>query len=227
MVGRVFRRGEGGKGFDQEYRLGVVSAGAGVGHWAQATRTVDYYAVKGVIESVMRELRVDWKLETGPGAGPEAGMYHPARSARVSVGGQVVGTFGEAHPAVLAEAKVTVPVALAELSIEKLMVATARPFKASAIAQFPRADRDLALLVNGDVSYAALKRAIDETGGKLLEDSRLFDVFTGGSIEAGKKSLALSLSFRHPERTLTDAEVDKGIQRIVQRLEKEFGARLR
>lgn len=226
-VGRVFHRGAGGKGFEQEYRLGLVSAGTQVAHWQQPTRVVDYYAVKGVVESVMRELRVDWTLEPGPGAGPGAAAYHPARSARVSVGGQVVGVFGEVHPGVLAEHKLTLPVVLAELSIESLMVAKARPLRPALIPQFPRADRDLALVVPGEVTYAALKRAVDETGGKLLEDSRIFDVFTGGSIEAGKKSLALSLSFRHPERTLTDAEVDKGIQRIVQRLEKEFGARLR
>jgi len=221
-LGRVFSRAA--TGFHQEYRLGIVSAGAALGHWAAATRTLDYYAIKGVVEALMRELRLDWKLEAGAGGDP---LYHPSRAARVMLDGQSVGVFGEAHPAALAEAKLAIPVVLAELAVEKLMAAKARPVKALPVMQFPRADRDLAVVVDDGVTFAALKRAVDETGGKLLEESRLFDVFTGGSIEAGKKSLALSLSFRHAERTLTDAEVDRGMQRIVQRLEKEFGARLR
>lgn len=226
-VGRVFRLAGEGKGYHQEYHLGVVSAGTQVNHWQGATRTVDYYTAKGVVESVLSELRIDWKLEAGPGEGFAQLIYHPARSARVSVGGQIVGVFGEAHPQLLADNKLAGPVALVELDIERLMAAKSRPIKGAAVGQFPKAERDLALLVDGATTFAQLKRAVDETGGKLLEESRLFDVFTGGSIEAGKKSLAMSLSFRHPERTLTDAEVDKGIQRIVQRLEKEFGAKLR
>jgi phenylalanyl-tRNA synthetase beta chain len=64
-------------------------------------------------------------------------------------------------------------------------------------------------------------------GGRLLEECRLFDVFTGQSIEAGRKSLALSLSFRHADRTLTDVEIEKVVGRIMQRLERDFDARLR
>jgi phenylalanyl-tRNA synthetase beta chain len=232
-IGRVFEApapGDGGAPgpYRQEYRAAVLLAGETVGHWRQAARCVDYFAIKGIVEVLMRELRVEWTLE--PGCTPVAmdtSLFHPARSARIVVQGQPAGVFGELLPGGVPDLKAAVPVAVAELALQRLLDIPAREITARPVQAFPRADRDLAIVVQAPVRYADVKTAVDEAGGKLLEESRIFDVFVGGGIEPGSKSLALALAFRHPERTLTDAEVDKAVQRILQKLERDFGARLR
>jgi len=236
-IGRVFACENGTRGYHQEYRVAVVMAGQKIGHWRQASRCVDYYAIKGVVDALMANLKFEWSCgslgDDGADKGQEglepfeSGWFHPARSARLVVGKKTVGAFGELHPKIAGDLKIPVPVALAEIAIERLLGSAVLETRAKVMPPFPKAERDLAVIVPAATPYQDLEKTVREAGGRLLEEISLFDVFSGKTIEPGKKSMALSLSFRHAERTLTDAEVDKNIQRIVDRLKKEFDASLR
>ena len=145
--------------------------------------------------------------------------------------GREVGVLGELHPLVGEQfglgAELDRPVLAAELDADALLaevvdVRTIRP-----VPTQPAVYQDIALIVDADLPAADVEAVIRQAGGALLEDVRLFDVYTGDPIPAGKKSLAYALTYRHPERTLKDKEVAKVHAKIVRAAEKRLGAQLR
>jgi phenylalanyl-tRNA synthetase beta chain len=118
-------------------------------------------------------------------------------------------------------------VAAAELELEPLRAAASRAFRLVEVPRFPPVRRDLAFVVDDEVPAGAVQAALEGAGGELLDRSVLFDVFRGGAIPEGRKSLAFALEFRAPDRTLTDAEVEPVVATIVDRLRAELHADLR
>jgi len=119
------------------------------------------------------------------------------------------------------------PLLAADLDLEALQVLVPPYYTIRAVPIFPPVLEDIAVIVDEDLPAERVVEAIRKAGGKLLSDVRLFDIFRGGQIGAGKKSLAYSLTYQSHDRTLTDSEAAKVRQRIVQSLEKELGAKLR
>jgi len=118
-------------------------------------------------------------------------------------------------------------VCLAELDLEALARAIQPAQALTPVPRFPPALQDVALVVDDAVPAADLAAAIRSAGGALLADARLFDVYRGGQLPAGKKSLAFSLAFQAVDRTLTDEEVEAEKARIVEAVFQRLGARLR
>ena len=133
--------------------------------------------------------------------------WHPGRCAELLVGETAVGYAGELHPKVCTSFGVPARTCAAELDLDALIqqapdITVAQPF-----SNFPVAKEDVALVVDAAVTSAAVEAALRAGAGELLESVRLFDVYTGEQVGAGKKSLAFSLRFRAPDRTLTEAEI--------------------
>ena len=153
-------------------------------------------------------------------------LFHPGRCAAVILEGRQLGYIGELHPTVAAYRKIEGRMVAFEIDVEPVLahsaIARARP-----LPRFPAVDRDLAVVVEEHVAAGALLASIKEAGGDLLEHARAFDEFHGAQVPAGYKSIAFTLTFRSPERTLTDAEVDKPMAEIRRRLESKHGARFR
>jgi phenylalanyl-tRNA synthetase beta chain len=151
---------------------------------------------------------------------------HPGKSAEIKVNGQVVGVFGELHP--LAKEKYEfedAPVIVAEFDLEKLR--TLNPsYGITPVSEFPPMYEDIAIILDESVAAATVEALIRQTGGKIVTDVRLFDVYRDEKIGAGKKSLAYSLTYQ-AEKTLTDAEAAAIRNKIVKRLEYAVGAKLR
>ena len=118
-------------------------------------------------------------------------------------------------------------VAAAELNLDALLTHVPAAWFVQPISPYPAALQDLAIIVDERVSAGAVQKLIAESGGFLLKDVRLFDVYRGEPVPEGKKSLAYALTFQAPDKTLRDAIVTKQVQRIVQHLKKELGAELR
>ncbi|CAN5260940.1 hypothetical protein BH18ACT9_BH18ACT9_10650 [soil metagenome] len=152
--------------------------------------------------------------------------WHPGRCAEIQVAGVVVGYAGELHPRVCAAYGVPARTAAAEVDLDAL-VAAARPPRAPSLSSFPLAKEDVALVVEADVPSAEVAAALRAGAGELLESVRLFDVYTGEQIEAGKRSLAFALRFRAPDRTLTDAETARARDAAVACAAEATGARQR
>jgi phenylalanyl-tRNA synthetase beta chain len=142
-------------------------------------------------------------------------------------GEDCLGFFGEVDPALLGRLQIPGPTFVAELDVAALERA-ARPAETfREWPRFPSVKRDLAFLVALETEAGTLEREIADAGGADLKAVRLFDVYAGERVAAGLKNLAFSLEFQSAERTLSDAEVDRAVDRVVKRLEERHGARLR
>lgn len=191
--------------------------------WNDAPPALDIFDAKGVLESVIEELGVArFKLRAA-----DIPFLQPGRSAEVLVGGDVVGWVGEVHPRLVDTMEAGGPVAAFELQLKPLLKAArdVRPFVD--LPRFPAVKIDIALVVDEQVTVEKAQQSISSAGGKLLEDVRLFDVYRGKGIEPGKKSLAFSLTYRDPERTLTDEEVTAAHDKVVRKAAGALGAELR
>jgi phenylalanyl-tRNA synthetase beta chain len=151
---------------------------------------------------------------------------HPGKAAEVKVNGQVVGVFGELHP--FAKEKFEfgeAPVIVAEFDLD-LLRSLNPTYGIVPVPETPPIFEDIAVIVDDSVAASAVEALIRQTGGRTVTDVRLFDVYRGDQIGAGKKSLAYSLTYQS-DKTMTDAEAAAIRNKIVKRLEQVVGARLR
>lgn len=144
----------------------------------------------------------------------------------ISLAGAEIGYLAEIHPTLAAKLDLKATYVF-ELDAAALLAAPKVEVAYHTIPRFPAMTRDIALLVNKEVSQAALENEIKTQAGKLLTDIQLFDIFEGAKLGADKKSMAYTLTFLDPERTLTDEEVAKANQAIVSALETKFDATVR
>lgn len=202
---------------------GAITGRRNAQGWNQANDMVDFYDAKGIIEELLANLRVTrYTVE----AGTHYAM-HPGKTALFKKGRDVIATVGEVHPAVLSAYGITKPVYIFELDATTVMKYMAKDLKYKALPKYPATSRDLAMLVNIDVDAADIEKAMTKAAGQNLTQITLFDVYTGKQVEEGKKSLAFSLTFQSNDKTLTDAEIDPAIEKIVAKLQKDFNANLR
>jgi phenylalanyl-tRNA synthetase beta chain len=134
---------------------------------------------------------------------------------------------GEIHPKVAASLDIPGRVAIGELEVRALMDRTPSVVQVRDVPRHPPTRRDLAFTVDAGTPAAAMQSALEEAAGELLGSCLLFDVHSGPPLPEGKKSLAFSVDFRAPDRTLTDAEANEAVAAIAARLFHGFGAELR
>ncbi|MFD1812867.1 phenylalanine--tRNA ligase subunit beta [Rhodococcus gannanensis] len=151
--------------------------------------------------------------------------WHPGRCAELLVDGVVVGHAGELHPAVLERAGLPARTCAVEVNLDALPVAESLP--APRVSPFPAVLQDVAVVVDDTVAAASVEAALRGGAGELLEDIRLFDVFTGEQVGAGRKSLAFALRFRATDRTLTEDEASAARDAAVAAAGAAVGATLR
>ncbi|RIX52678.1 phenylalanine--tRNA ligase subunit beta [Paenibacillus nanensis] len=195
--------------------------------WNSKAAAYDFYDAKGIVETVIEVLGLTPKV-TFAAAQPE--HFHPGRTASVALetpaGPVVIGYVGQLHPALQVEWDMA-DTYLIELGLNALYEEASADIVYKALPKYPAIERDIAVVVDANVAAGSLTAAVEGTAGELLESVRVFDVYTGERLGAGKKSVALSLVYRHAERTLTDEEVTALHGQVVQHLEQTFGAELR
>jgi phenylalanyl-tRNA synthetase beta chain len=225
-VGTVFRRGSAGDPPVREgTHLGLLLTGPVDTGWSGPGRQADFFDASGAVEVITAGLGVG-PLRFEPRDAP-GGRWHPARTADVSAGGELLGIVGELHPRAAESADLSGRVAAAELDAAAIARAIREGFGLREVPRFPPVRRDLAFVVDAGVPAGAVTSAIREAGAELLDRAVLFDLFTGDPIPPGRKSLAFGLEFRAVDRTLTDAEVDEAVASIVADAAHRFGAELR
>lgn len=190
-------------------KTGWWGAGADAG-WSDALAVVRRLAAElGVVVDVAATTRMPW---------------HPGRCAVISIGGVEIGNAGELHPAVCATYGLPARSAAVELDLDALMAAAADVAPGPSFSTMPLAKEDVALVVEDTVTVAAVEAALREGAGELLESVRLFDVYTGEQVGAGRRSLAFALRFRAPDRTLTEADTSAARDAAVARAAELTGA---
>jgi len=184
----------------------------------------DFFDLKGRIELMLSGLRLTNISYASTSLNVS---LHPGKAAEVKVNGQVVGTFGELHPLVKEQYELgDSPVLIAEFDLDMLR-SISPTYGIRTIPETPPIYEDIALIVDESVLAETVEALIKQTGGRSVTDVRLFDVYRDEKIGAGKKSLAYNLTYQAEDKTMTDAEAAAIRNKIVKRLEKEIGAKLR
>ena len=190
---------------------------------------VDFFDLKGAIEELMTAMGIK-NFEFRPVK--DEPSFHPGRTAGLFIkttDGSVkrAAILGEIHPEVAENTECPARTYVAMADVGVLIEASTLSRKYEQLPRFPALTRDMAIVIKDDIYVADLINVIRRKGGEFLEDARLFDVYKGSQVPDGMKSAAFALSFRAPDRTLKDEEVNIAMERILKNLEKDFGAQLR
>jgi phenylalanyl-tRNA synthetase beta chain len=219
--GTVYRASPEHDGAHEHHALAALLSGAlAPRSWRGEPARADFFAAKALLSGLLSTLRVDYSVE--PRGWP---FLHPGRSAAVLAGGERLGLIGELHPLVAGawdlERTAVFAVDLGKLAELSPEVVAFQPF-----AAVPPLRQDLAATLPDSVAAAHVLERVREAAGEVLEDVEVFDVYAGEQVGEGRRSLALALSFRVPDRTLTDEDVTPARERIVAAL-GDLGGELR
>jgi phenylalanyl-tRNA synthetase beta chain len=200
---------------------GLVCGGIVHPSWHRVTGDVaPFYVGKGLVERLLAQWRLTGEFERSSDS-----RLHPLRQAGVSVNGVRLGLVGELDPEWQERLHLRERCAVFEMQAEPLRAAaSARERQSVGLSRFPSVVRDLAPRIPEDVAYVRVERVVREVAAELLEDLVLTDVFSGPPLPEGYRSFTLSLTFRAPDRTLTDSEVDGILDMARRRLMDELGA---
>jgi phenylalanyl-tRNA synthetase beta chain len=212
-----------GTGHREETLLSGIACGARwPEQWGGASGPVDLFDVKGHLEALfaLTGAADQFLFEEGAHRG-----LHPARTARIRRLDSELGWIGELHPRVARDLGLPDGIILFELCMDCLRQATVT--RVRPISRFPSVRRDLAVVVAADVPVAAMRDAVRSAAPARLRDVVVFDIYTGGQIGSGQKSVAIGLILQDTYRTLTEAEVDAETARIAAALKEKFGAAIR
>ena len=182
----------------------------------------EFYEMKGVSDLLLEKIGIDrevWYDEYAPGPEKEEQIWHGGRTAEVKVGDRIIGRIGEINPRVLRSFDIPKRVVAFEFYVKDLVELAEEKAMYRPISKFPAVERDIAVLVPVSVKVDDVQQVIETTGGELLLDSDLFDIYEE-NLEAEQKSLAFHLIFQSPERTLTDKEVDGLFAKIVKAVQE-------
>lgn len=183
----------------------------------------DFYYLKESIEKILWYLGID-KLEVKR---TERSFLHPGRSAEFILNGESLGVFGEVHPKVLENYGLKKKAYVAEIDFDLIVENTIDNYYYKELPKYPTIKRDFAFVMDREIDSVELEEISKKYGKELLESFKVFDIYEGENIEKGKKSVAFSLVFRAPDRTLEDGEVTEICEKIVEEIEKEKDAKLR
>ncbi|MHB1347826.1 MAG: phenylalanine--tRNA ligase subunit beta, partial [Candidatus Humimicrobiaceae bacterium] len=226
-ISKIFLKDEfSKKGLPMEKtKLAVLFSGkANLKSWNNSERIYDFFDLKGLLEYLFQKFQLKDGLKIKAN---ECKFFHPAISGDIYFNNDKLGIIGKLHPKLIDILDIKQDVYYMELNLDDFIVKTDTENKFIQIPQFPSNSIDLAIVIAEDIENSEVEEEIYKNSGNMLVSLRLFDLYKGKQVEEGMKSLAYSLEFRAPDRTLKDIEIDIISKRIVESLNKRFGAKLR
>ncbi|HYE10466.1 MAG TPA: phenylalanine--tRNA ligase subunit beta, partial [Patescibacteria group bacterium] len=184
---------------------------------------VDFFDLKGMIENLMEDLNI----KTYRILSSNHDSMHPGRTAELIINNKRIGWLGEAHPDMLDNYGVPVRAYVAELNFDEITNQSNPEIKYRSLPKYPSVSRDIAVVVDEDITAGQIEEIIRNKGGKTVEDVKLFDIYRGSQIEKGYKSMAYAITYRSDEKTLTEEEIAKVHNKILNSLANQVGASLR
>ena len=201
---------------------GLIAGSALPEQWGNADRQVDFYDAKADVEAL---LALTLQAERYHFVAEEHPALHPGQTARILFDNEPIGWLGLLHPRLMHEFDVKQNSYLFTLKLSSIINQLLPQFKR--VSKYPSVRRDIAIVIDQKIPSQDILKLVGEKTGELLENVQIFDVYSGVGIEAGHKSLAMSITMQHPERTLQDLEVNEVIERVVKALQNNFNATLR
>ena len=185
----------------------------------------DFYSIKGAVENILASAGIEKaRFE----AYTEDKAYHPGRCAKVfTADGVELGIFGQIHPLTAKNYDIDIPVYAGQLSFDAIWDASDMEIDYKPLPKFPASTRDFSFVCEEELTVGAISDVIAKAAGKLLEDVKLFDIFRGEKLGAGKKSVSFRVTLRASDRTLTVEEADKASAKIIKALDEKLGIALR
>ncbi|GAF78872.1 unnamed protein product, partial [marine sediment metagenome] len=205
---------------EPEVVCGILSGSRLEKSWRVEDDLLDFFDAKGVVEGLLSQLGVEASFEE---CSDES--LHPNRRAAIVIAGSRLGVVGELHPKVLQSFEISGDVHLFEINLTALLPFTIGHKMFQPMPRFPAVVRDMALVVNAEITHRKVQDIIKSF--PLVSQITLFDVYAGEQVPTGKKSLAYRITFQSPTHTLTDEEVNRVQQQILDKLSNELGATLR
>jgi len=184
---------------------------------------VDFFDLKGVVESLLEEMNITkYRILSS-----NNDSMHPGRTAELLINNKRIGCLGEVHPDVLDKYDIDERVYVAELNFEEIIKQSDMNIKYRALPKYPSVARDIAIVVTEEITAGQVEEIIRNKGGKLIEEVKLFDIYRGSQIDDGYKSMAYSIVYRSDEKTLSEEDITKVHNKIVNSLVNQVGATLR
>lgn len=213
--------------YGQEGRLALALWGSATGLWNKTASAPAVFRLKAHLEDVLTKLGFAKWTWTQTKSENVPQFLHPGQTATLTIEGKPVGFVGTLHPSLSQEWKVREDCALSELNLERLSSTLTRAPKFKPISKQPASDRDLAFVMPSDLAASAVEDVIRKTGGPLLKDVYVFDVFEGGQLQPGQRSVAYRLIFQDANATLEDSQVNALRDQIVGAISQKYGLSLR
>lgn len=215
--------------YPQQARLGFGFWGTTEDLWRKQDITPIVFKLKSTVENLLRGLvimKFKWVQPSSPAKSvPE--FLHPGQAAFLEFEGKSVGFIGTLHPLLASELKIREPVALAEFNLDRLLNNQPRSPKYLPISKMPAVERDIALLMPKELPASTVEAEIRKIGAEILREVRVFDVFEGGNLPAGSRSVAFRMVFQAQDATLEDQKVNELRDKVVDTVTTKFGVTIR
>lgn len=223
--GRVFYRTEGqDRPGEEEHIAGAITGTLEAEAWNQPEQAVDFYQLKGIVAAYLQDMAV--KGDVTYVANSTMPEMHPGRTADILVHGHKIGFIGQVHPTIAKQFKIGATYVF-ELNLQAIIEMPKQENQYTVISRYPAITRDVAMLVDQTVTNEQIVALINKRGGAYLQSVKLFDVYAGVKVPAGKKSLAYTLTYQDKNETLVDDAVNQAFEKVTKRLQDEFGAEIR
>ena len=207
------------KNYNEDTKISILMKGNYINNSWNGKQKIDFYLVKGILENLLDYLgfknRYSYNVEPLP-------EMHPGISASILVDRENIGVIGRIHPSIKKD-----EIYVIELSMTKLYEKKIKPIKYKEANKYPEIVKDLAFIVNKDISSLEILNQIKKSGGRLVTNIDVFDVYEGENIDSDKKSIAYTITFADSTRTLNDEEVTVIFNKIISDVENKLNAQLR
>lgn len=204
--------------YEEDTKIAILMSGNYVTNSWQGNTKVDFYLLKGIVESILDFLgfknRYSYEVL-------ENENFHPGMSAKILLDREEIGVFGRIHPSVSKD-----EIYLCEISMTKLNK-NVKPLKFKEAPKYPEITKDVAFIVNKNITSSEVEKVIKKAGGRLLNNISVFDVYTGEKVADDEKQIAYSLTFNASDRTLTEEEVMESFNNIIKKVTETVPATLR
>lgn len=207
------------KDYNEESKIAILMKGNYlINEWQSIKISVDFYLLKGIVENILNYLGFKNRYSFSKTDIPN---MHPGKSASILLDRKQIGIIGRIHPSDIKD-----EVYVAEISLNALMTKV-KPIKFKPASKYPEIKKDVSFIVDKKIDSLTISKTIEKAGGRLLTSIDVFDVYTGEKIGENEKSIAYSLTFSSNDRTLSEEEVMKLFNNIIEKCKKEHGAKLR
>ncbi len=222
---RIYLAAEGAELPDEPlHAAGLLTGARDQAGWNRGRESVDFYDVKGIVENIVAALNLS---DVSYNASITESFYHPGKSCAVFAGSTRFASMGELHPAVQETYGFDQPLYYFEIDLEQLVSLSAGTTSVSPPPRFPDTFRDIAMLIDNELETGTVLDCIRSNKIKELGQVELFDVYTGSHVPEGQKSIAVRIRYWSQDRTLTDEEVNRLHQKVIENLKKKINVALR